>query len=55
MLKKVNRKDEELAKVTIIAMIISIFRPSEQLFESKLSKKLEFGYTNVSSYKKHTG
>jgi len=30
-------------------------RPDEQLFYKRLPKKLEFGHTFVSSYKKHVG
>jgi hypothetical protein len=33
----------------------NIDRPDEQLFYKRLPKKLEFGHTFVSSYKKHVG
>ena len=48
-------KMRNLLRYESLNFINMTYRPDEQLFYKRLPKKLEFGHTFVSQYKKHVG
>jgi len=56
--KEKNRRKEiekmrNLLRYTLLLLFSN--RPEPKIFKKKLSKKLEFGYTLTSEYKRHVG